>query len=430
MCIMLTHSLYNSWPYSPNPNRITLVRHSLWQVLVSSSTHTHHHAPTHPRARRHATEQNSKQRASGVYATGCGKKNENRKKKQKKERKEGRKEERKKGRKEERKKTRKEENKKGRKKKKQAKHQHADDASVVGQPAILWLMGSRVSRRRGPGSSSESDDSDTDEEYRKEPSKYSSYWLDPACATWCRESRQQPRAPVASATANDDDDCVYAHCEPGDMDSTAQKSKPNVVDSTAQNTQTFDVVIVGAGMSGVSVAYYLRKKMNFTGTIAILDARGIAQHASGRNGGHCWPTANVPRMLHTFDALEKTAKELGVPFHCNGGLELLRQDADLEDYSARDLEYPCEYWDKHRIRKELPMLRRGKFKHGVFQTKAAHMSTPAFVNALFGSIADSVAFVQTRVTAINLATSSLHLGSGNQQIQAKHIVLATNAFTS
>lgn len=291
-------------------------------------------------------------------------------------------------------------------------------------------MGSRVSRLKalerssgsgsgsGSVSSSESDDSDTDEEYRKPPSKYSSYWLDPERAAWCGDSQQQPRSPLESASADDT--------------SASSHSEPSPIDPTMHNTKTFDVVIVGAGISGVSVAYYLRKKMNFSGTIAILDSRGIARHASGRNGGHCWPTANVSSMLHAFDALQKTAEELGVPFHCNGGLELLRQDADLEEYSARDLEYPCEYWDKHRIRRELPMLRRGKFKHGVFQTKAAHMSTPAFVNALFRSIADSVVFLQKRVVSMNLATSTLNLaGPGNQRvIQCRHIVLATNAFTS
>ena len=49
-----------------------------------------------------------------------------------------------------------------------------------------------------------------------------------------------------------------------------------------------DVVVVGAGITGCSAAYWL-KKLNPTLSVTVIDRRGICEGATGRNGGHIWP---------------------------------------------------------------------------------------------------------------------------------------------
>jgi glycine/D-amino acid oxidase-like deaminating enzyme len=50
-----------------------------------------------------------------------------------------------------------------------------------------------------------------------------------------------------------------------------------------------DTVIVGAGMTGCATAYWLQKLFQKGGAdVVVLDARGCAGGATGRNGGHLW----------------------------------------------------------------------------------------------------------------------------------------------
>ena len=54
------------------------------------------------------------------------------------------------------------------------------------------------------------------------------------------------------------------------------------------NSNLFDVAIIGAGLSGASIAYHLRK-INKDCRIIVLDARDLSGGATGRNGGILWP---------------------------------------------------------------------------------------------------------------------------------------------
>ena len=55
--------------------------------------------------------------------------------------------------------------------------------------------------------------------------------------------------------------------------------------SAAELPEEADVVIVGAGMTGAATAYWLSRSGRSS---LVLDARGIAGGATGRNGGHLW----------------------------------------------------------------------------------------------------------------------------------------------
>jgi glycine/D-amino acid oxidase-like deaminating enzyme len=54
-------------------------------------------------------------------------------------------------------------------------------------------------------------------------------------------------------------------------------------------TKRADIVVVGAGISGASVCYHL-SKLDPTKVVVMIDPRGIAGGATGRNGGLLWPS--------------------------------------------------------------------------------------------------------------------------------------------
>jgi glycine/D-amino acid oxidase-like deaminating enzyme len=59
--------------------------------------------------------------------------------------------------------------------------------------------------------------------------------------------------------------------------------------STPQLPEETDVLIIGAGYTGASTAYHLSKLIGKDCSITVLDARGVAGGATGRNGGHLKP---------------------------------------------------------------------------------------------------------------------------------------------
>lgn len=52
------------------------------------------------------------------------------------------------------------------------------------------------------------------------------------------------------------------------------------------------VVIIGAGLTGISTAYWLIQQ-GIT-DVTIVDSRGVSEGATGRNGGHLWAYTEIP----------------------------------------------------------------------------------------------------------------------------------------
>ena len=101
--------------------------------------------------------------------------------------------------------------------------------------------------------------------------------------------------------------------------------------------EVVDIAIIGAGMTGSALAYWLSVLApgSEQKSIAILDARGVAGGATGRNGGHLWPnpasdfeaeqTAELLKFISDFDvdcdltldgaaAFERAQPESGVEY--------------------------------------------------------------------------------------------------------------------
>ena len=92
-----------------------------------------------------------------------------------------------------------------------------------------------------------------------------------------------------------------------------------------------DVVIVGAGFTGLSAAYRLAMGGR---SCVVLDANDVAWGASGRNGGMV-----VPRFKHTYPAL---AARYGVPAAL-GMYRLAHRAVDLIEQVVRDERIDCGF---------------------------------------------------------------------------------------
>ena len=84
-----------------------------------------------------------------------------------------------------------------------------------------------------------------------------------------------------------------------------------------------DIVIVGAGLAGVSLAYHLARTAPSL-SIAVLDRRGVSGGASGRNGGIVWPSASDPFEVRSASTLRAALAEHGLDAHWDqrGGVSL------------------------------------------------------------------------------------------------------------
>ena len=196
-------------------------------------------------------------------------------------------------------------------------------------------------------------------------------------------------------------------------DSTGTK----VEESEAQ--EGYDVLILGAGISGVSTAYWLRKN-GFEGSIGLVDERGVALSATGRNAGLAWPASHREYDQKAIEVLKATADDLGVPCFLNGAVELYRTKEDFEALSKSSL---GQVWDQDAVLRELPQLGRDAFYKGVFEPNVAHVSSFELTRALFLAT-PNVSFV--RATAESVAEQIVTL-KGGQEISANHIVVCTNA---
>jgi glycine/D-amino acid oxidase-like deaminating enzyme len=84
----------------------------------------------------------------------------------------------------------------------------------------------------------------------------------------------------------------------------------------SMSTPPKNIVVVGAGIQGVSVAYHLAKKTPAETKITIVEAKAPASAASGKGGGfmaRSWGNGSPTQRLHelSFDMYEDLATELG-----------------------------------------------------------------------------------------------------------------------
>src|SRR6185436_5325409 len=101
--------------------------------------------------------------------------------------------------------------------------------------------------------------------------------------------------------------------------------------------QTADVVIVGGGCMGASVAYHLTRR-GLTNIVIVERERMLGTGSTGRNAGgvrHQFSNAaNISLSIESIDLIKRFAEEVGHPvdFHQDGYLFLLSSEASVATF--------------------------------------------------------------------------------------------------
>ncbi|PIA94294.1 hypothetical protein CB0940_08188 [Cercospora beticola] len=226
--------------------------------------------------------------------------------------------------------------------------------------------------------------------------------------------------------------------------------------STRDLPETADLVVVGSGISGASIAHHLLNDGDTGGQkphVVMLEAREACWGATGRNGGHCQPIffehPNKPEIgrfeLANFQALDKLIKEKSIDceFVVQPGVRGIYSEHHLKTTeraletiktTAPDLSSMMRMVTS---KKELDGLRLPTALGAVVTDVAARMWPYKFVcrileDLLTSSDLDGLFNLQTLtpVTKILPCDTGVDVHTARGTIRASKVVLATNAYTS
>lgn len=229
------------------------------------------------------------------------------------------------------------------------------------------------------------------------------------------------------------------------MDAQPQHNLPLTRDLDA------DVAVIGAGFTGLSSAYHIAQ-LAPGWRVVLLEARGVGNGASGRNGGMLLPnTANEymkmssPPELHrkiyqaTVDSMRELlilAEQSGIPGVVQplGALETFSSESAAAEgrayaVQAQKLGMPVEFWDGETTAQAIGT----RAYHGaLFDPNGGHVQPMKLVHAEKQAAESQGVQIFEDSPVASIEQGSLirvHL-AGGQTVTSRTLVLATNAYSS
>jgi gamma-glutamylputrescine oxidase len=213
-----------------------------------------------------------------------------------------------------------------------------------------------------------------------------------------------------------------------------------------------DVAIIGGGYTGLSSAYHILQRYPEK-SVAVFEARGVGQGASGRNGGmllaqtaneymSVYSDAKTHRRLYDLtvkhmDDLAAIVNAQGVDIELrrNGVLLVIARESQVAKYKsyaqqAQSLGMPIEFWDQVRTKNEIGT---DVYFASLFDPNAGEVHPMKLVHALKKAAESAGARIYEDSPVIEIRdgeTIRLTVGEQNHTVTAKAVVLATNGYTS
>ncbi|TKA74359.1 hypothetical protein B0A55_05509 [Friedmanniomyces simplex] len=268
-------------------------------------------------------------------------------------------------------------------------------------------------------------------------------------------SRQHPALPHQRSAADlptETSSTSFWHSQPSPL-LLAHRSTRNL-------PQTADVVIIGSGITGASVAHHLLASQNGSSkdegsrlNVAMLEAREACWGATGRNGGHCQPllfeSPHDPSIGHfelaNFHTLQKLIDEENIDcdFVAQPGVRAIYSQHHLDEADMALNTMKTTAPDLHKMMRlitskdELAQYRIPSAKGALITNVAARMWPYKFVAHILSALltaTDGTFNLQTLTPATSLsfdtASSAWLVHTPRGTIHAQKVVLATNAYTS
>jgi gamma-glutamylputrescine oxidase len=227
------------------------------------------------------------------------------------------------------------------------------------------------------------------------------------------------------------------------------RSQPPQNPSLTQDLSV-DVAIVGGGLTGLAAAYFIRR-VSPQKSVAVLEARGCGNGASGRNGAMVLTmTADRYMNFSAAPAMDKEIYELtagnirslsalsaaaGIDceLETQGALQVFTSAQDAaaaKDYvqQARSLGMPVELWDAGQV---AGALGTEVYAGGFFDPNGGHVHPMKLVH-VFKSAAENAGasiYDNTQVEEVEEGREVALLTAGGHTVKARSLVLASNAFT-
>jgi gamma-glutamylputrescine oxidase len=211
-----------------------------------------------------------------------------------------------------------------------------------------------------------------------------------------------------------------------------------------------DVVVLGGGFTGLSSAYFVRS-ISPHKSVAVLEARGCGNGASGRNGAMVLTmTADRYMNFSTDPSMDKRIYDLtaenirflsklsaAIGIDCDldtqGALQVFDSQADLkatQDYvaRARSLGLPVELWDSRRI---AGAVGTEAYLGGFFDPSGGQVHPMKLVHVFKAAAQAAGVKIYENTAVVSIEEGREHVlrtGEG-RTVRARSLVLATNAFT-
>jgi gamma-glutamylputrescine oxidase len=212
-----------------------------------------------------------------------------------------------------------------------------------------------------------------------------------------------------------------------------------------------DVAVIGGGYTGLSAAYHIRMAAP-NKRVAVLEARGVGNGASGRNGGMLLPNvANEylhlvsPPDIHkrVYDLTVQSMKSLvalAAASRIEGAVEPVgalqtfetQEEADSgREYTerVRGLGIPVKYLDRGQTAE---VIGTRAYTASVYEPNAGHVHPIKLVHVLKLAAEGAGAKIYEDSPVLKVEEGPMHRlhMAGGQTVKARSLVLATNAFTS
>ena len=213
-----------------------------------------------------------------------------------------------------------------------------------------------------------------------------------------------------------------------------------------------DVAIIGGGYTGLSSAYHILEHYPEK-SVAIFEARGVGQGASGRNGGMLLPLTSNEFMtvysdekthkrlydltVENIDHLDKIMKGQNTDFELrrNGVLMTIAKENQVEKFKeyvqrAQALGRPIEFWDQARTKREIGT---DVYFGSIFEPNAGEFHPMKLVHGLKIAAENAGALIYEDSPVFEIQdgeTIHLKVGETSHNVVTKAVVLATNGYTS
>jgi len=133
---------------------------------------------------------------------------------------------------------------------------------------------------------------------------------------------------------------------------------------TTSLPEEVEIVIIGSGVTGASIARTLLENGTSSQSILMLEARSICSGATGRNGGHILETADEYAELADTFGVEDANKILRFRLaHLKEMLGVAKELGITEEVQARKVQFLSVYFGEEPWKAALERLRR--FKEGM-----------------------------------------------------------------